>query len=545
MINSKTLKAISSKLLPFGEVGRGSIHFVGIILLATALPLSMFLMSVSQIILLGNWIVEGKLKEKFNALLKNKKALSIISIYLLHLIGLLFTSNFQYALDDLRIKLPLLILPIIFATSPKLSSRQLYLVFSFFIASIAVVTAMAMYRYMHINPTDNPDSRDLITSISHIRFGLMIAIALFILAKCIVEKNTGTSSAFYRKPMFGLLLLWFICFLFISEAITAIVLAIITLIVLASIFIFQQKKLSYKLASCVIILSIPLIIASYLQSTYKKWFIPEPIHIETLEKQTALGNLYHHNPSMNEVENGQYVQLYVCMKEMREEWNKRSKIDFDAKDKKGQSTQLTLLRFLTSKNYRKDAEGVKSLSGDEVIAIENGTANVMYMNKSSFSARVHQILWEINMFRQDGNPNAHSLLQRIEYMKAAMGIIRQHPIIGVGTGDVRDAFHRYYEESNSRLWPQWRHRAHNQYLSMGVAFGAIGMVWFVLCLVYPLSYSIARNNLVYITFFVIISFSMLSEDTLETQAGVTLFAFFQCLLLLASEGEDDSRNTSS
>ena len=35
----------------------------------------------------------------------------------------------------------------------------------------------------------------------------------------------------------------------------------------------------------------------------------------------------------------------------------------------------------------------------------------------------------------------------------------------------------------------------------------------------------------YLVFFLIMVFSMLSDDTLETQAGATLFAFFMAFLL--------------
>lgn len=509
------------------------IYFAGIILLGIGLPLSMFIMSISQFILLGNWMIEGRIKEKMQSFLTNKVALSIVSIFLLHLIGLLYTTNFQFALQDLRIKLPLLILPIIFSSSPKLSIKQLYTVFYFFIAGIGTGTLIAMYNYTQIDIAENPDARDLITSISHIRFSLMLALAIFMLAKFIMEKNEPIQHSLAIKFLFGVLLLWFVSFMVILEAITGFAVTVITITVLAGIFVFRQKKRMYSILGLVVIVGIPLSIAYYLHHLYKQWFIPTSINITMLDEHTANGNLYKHEPTINAIENGNYVDIYVCEKELQKEWEKKSSIPFYSKDTKNQYIRITIMRFLTSKDLRKDSLGLNTLSDKEIKAIENGTANVMYMNRSSFKARVHQILWEVNMFMQNGNPNAHSLLQRIEYMKAALALLKKHPLIGVGTGDIRDAFNQHYDETESRLKPEWRNRTHNQYLSMGVAFGLLGMLWFILVLIYPLCYSDVRKDFFYIVFFTIIVSSMLTEDTLETQAGITFFVFFQCLLLLS------------
>lgn len=509
------------------------IYFGGIILLAIGLPTSMFLMSIAQFILMGNWIAEGRIKEKLQIFFKNTIALSIVSIFFLHLIGLLHTTNFNYALDDLRIKLPILILPLLFSTFAPLSAKQFYIVLYFFIASIVVGTAIGMYRYMHINAIDNTNIRDLITSVSHIRFGLMLSLSIFILGKFIIDEKSPVPHSLAIKLLFTAIIIWFTTFLFLMEAMTGIIISLSVIMVLIFLLVFKQTNTVYKYTGMALLVSIPLSITACLHYKYNQWFVPKPVDVSLLDKNTAQGNPYQHMQEPFNVENGNYVGMYVCQEELAEEWNKRSNINFDGRDHKNQSLKTTLMRFLTSKGLRKDASGVLSLSADEIKAIENGTANVMYLNKFGFQARIHQLLWEVNILVYNGDPNAHSLLQRIEYVKAAIGLIQQNPLVGVGTGDVPDAFIQYYEETNSRLWPEWRHRAHNQFLSFAIAFGIIGMLWFILVLFYPFYFAFARNNFFFIVFFVIISLSMLSEDTLETQAGVTLFTFFICLFLLS------------
>lgn len=89
------------------------VYIFGICLLAASVPLSRFMMSVAQFILLGNWLLEGNLKHKFKVFFANKPALLISSIYLLHFAGLFFTTDWDYAIKDLRTKVPLLLLPLL------------------------------------------------------------------------------------------------------------------------------------------------------------------------------------------------------------------------------------------------------------------------------------------------------------------------------------------------------------------------------------------------------------------------------------------------
>ena len=103
-----------------------TIYYFSVILLAASLPLSIYTTSVAEILLLVNWIAEGKYLQKWEIIKRRKSVIFLISIYFLHILGLIYTElfNFEYALHDLRIKLPLLILPIIFASTPAFKEKQ-------------------------------------------------------------------------------------------------------------------------------------------------------------------------------------------------------------------------------------------------------------------------------------------------------------------------------------------------------------------------------------------------------------------------------------
>jgi O-antigen ligase len=119
-------------------------------------------------------------------------------------------------------------------------------------------------------------------------------------------------------------------------------------------------------------------------------------------------------------------------------------------------------------------------------------------------------------------------------------IIAQHPVIGIGTGDLPQAFEDQYKKMNSNLSTQNRLRSHNQYLSIAVAFGVIGLAWFVFVMFYPGIITRNFNNYFYVIFWIIFMASMLTEDTIESQEGVTFYALFTALMLLGREKTESS-----
>jgi hypothetical protein len=256
-----------------------------------------------------------------------------------------------------------------------------------------------------------------------------------------------------------------------------------------------------------------------------------------LEKTTRKGNIYEHNFNIYGIENGNYIGLYVCNKELAEEWTKRSKINYDSTDARKQEIKITLIRFLNSKGLRKDAEGIKALSDKEIKAIEKGIANYLYMNEFSIKSRIYMILFEFNNYAISGTTKGYSIIQRFELWKAAIGIIKQNFWIGVGTGDMVDAYQNQLTIMNSDLKNQ-KIRSHNQYLSIFSAFGVIGLITFLISYIYPAIYSKSFNKFLFVSFFLIASLSMINEDTIETQTGVTFFAFFYLLFIFLNPKEN-------
>lgn len=511
-----------------------------LILLVVSLPLSEFGMSLSQFLLLGFWLYEGSNDQKntvlqhFSALgenfirkiklvISNKALMAFIAIYLLHIFGLVYTEDLVYGLKDVRVKLPLLTLPIFLATMKPLSNRQVIVLLSCFVLAVIAGSIASIYTLLSKNIND---PREISIFISHIRFALFISFSIFILAYFVFNKVLHTRLTLILSVC-GMI--WLIVFLFILKSLTGIMITGILVLVVTSFILFKRKALIIPTLS---ILGI-IVIGSwfYIKDVFDDLTVAEKINWQQIEKYTAQGNAYKHDTISYGIENGTYVGMYLSIPELRESWNLRSKIAFDSLDHQKQVLKYTLIRFLHSKGYKKDAEGVNLLTKEEIKQIENGIANANYLDNFSIRSKVDQLLQGYKNYKTENDPNASSFMQRIEYWKTSIWLIKHKPIFGYGTGDTKNAFKEAYDITNSKLLPEFRHRSHNQFLAITIAFGVLGIVVFLLGMLYPSIVLGGYKNYYFLIFFFIVTFSFLTEDTLETQAGATFFALFSSLLL--------------
>ena len=254
---------------------------------------------------------------------------------------------------------------------------------------------------------------------------------------------------------------------------------------------------------------------------------------------TPRGNAYYHDLKSTFKENGNFIWLNVCDVELEVAWNKRSSIKYTDNDAKGNPLQTTLIRFLSSKNLSKDFDGMAALTEDEIKAIERGVSNVNYQNLSNVGSRIQQTFWEIDLYKATGDANGHSLTQRFEYWKASWNVIKQNWLVGAGTGDLEKELFAEYDKMHSKLAIEYRLHPHNQFLSIALCFGIVGLLWFLFSLFYPMIKLKKHHDFLYLAFFIILICSFFTEDTLETQAGVTFYAFLNSFMLFVFRNKED------
>ena len=499
-------------------------------MMAASLTLSPFLMSVSQFLLLIVWLFTGDpVKEKFQRFIHNRIAVLLVSLYLLHVVGLVYTSDFAYAFKDLKVKLPLLAFPIILSSVKPLDKKHSDWLMLVYVMGVFAATCISFIAYLK---HDYGDIREISRFISHIRFCLNIVLVVGIIAYYLFSR----SAPWWEKLLQAVLIVWFLYQLYIFESISG-YLTLIGMVAasLAYVLFSRVHSAVWRTTFLIVIIGTPLIAGFFGYRFVSSRLNPPVVDFAKLEKKTAQGNYYWHDTIAFPVEDGKYIGLYFCRPEMRAAWNSRSTLDYDGLTLNGENLEATLARYLTSKDLRKDAEGIAALTDQDIENVEHGIANYVNWSHPGMYARLSSTLFEYGLYKRNNYPNGGSLSQRLEYTKASFYLIKKHPIFGVGTGDIPSAYMQAYDELQSPLQQEFRHKAHNQYLSLTVGFGIVGLLLFLIVLLYPYLSSKRHRSYLYTVFLIILLISMLPEDTIETQAGASWFAFFNTLLIFASQ----------
>lgn len=491
------------------------------------MPLWNLGMSLGQFVMAGGWLLAGNLKARLTQTFRQPVFWLLISLFLLHVIGLWNTSDVHYGAKDIKVKLPLLLMPLLLLAGPPLSVKQLRITLHFLFAGVLVSSLTGWAVYMGWTGVEVNDFRSLSIFISHIRLSLLMDVCIVLC--CYFSFHAASLPG---KILYMAFAGWCCYFLLLLQSITGISLLLLVFAAAVGFYGLKNKKRSVHIGATLFLLL--FLFGGW--KGYEYVFIQsiQPIKTETaiLPTHTAKGNAYQNDRKRQDIEDGRLVWRQYNELEIDTAWMKRSARRVWDLDQQGHMQLVTLMRYLTAKNLKKDAEGVALLTEQDVLLIEKGfptPASVAGKNKLVY--RLKEMAAEYRNYYYNGDANGHSFAQRLEYWKAAKNIIAQHPLTGVGTGDVPAAFQSMYVEMKSTLSDQWRLRAHNQYLSLGVAFGWPGILLFLFVLFYCFRLGWQRSDFIYLAFLLIALGSFFNEDTLETQAGVTFFAFLNAFFL--------------
>lgn len=128
------------------------IYYFITLLIAFFLPLNKKIIPILIIILVINWLIEGNFKEKFAQAKNTSLAVLFGSLYIIHVIGLLYSDNIDFAMFDLEIKLSILIFPLLFFTSPTFDQKKIQkILFSFIFGcflAFLICISRALYLYV-------------------------------------------------------------------------------------------------------------------------------------------------------------------------------------------------------------------------------------------------------------------------------------------------------------------------------------------------------------------------------------------------------------
>lgn len=486
--------------------------------LAFGMPNLNILMSIGVILLFATWLVSPGIKKGVAAFSENKVAVFLAGLFVLHIVWLINTSDFDYALNDLRIKIPLLVLPLVLGSIP-ITRKQVKIIFLALSLGVWFATISAYFRYFQL-PEGIADYRQIVHGVSHIRLSLLMVTLTMAILYFWKELST------FWKVYGAACIINTVLFFNTLQSATGIVILAILLCAFATYTALKsgQKKAIFTTLA-VLILGVGAFLF-YSVNYYNDYFVAKPMELP-VDTKTDRGNEYVTIGDAEVIENGQRIYAFLANDEMIEAWNERSDIKM-LSDTDDETLYTTLIRYLTSKGLRKDYAGVMALSDQDLRNIENGYPNEIYANESGLKLRFHSFMFGLHVYSATGNASGASFFQRILFWEVAWNVIKQNVAFGVGTGDVKNAIQTMHQEMHPELDKRYWLRAHNQFLTFFVSFGILGFAYFIGLFAY--AFRVRRSNALMLAFLTIAFISCLTEDTLETQAGVTFFAFFFSLL---------------
>lgn len=506
------------------------LRLTAFVILTVGICLHNTLMSIGAIWVISNWLIEADFKNYWQKFKQSPTIWFLLGILVLGLFSLLWSDDVAYGAKDLGRKMPFFAIPFAVGLGKPVEKKIIYFLLYVFIGILLLTSSINYYRFFHVLEGQH-DLREMSYFISHVRFSVVVVIGVFASIYLLIKRKGP-------KVLWVISIIWLSYYTFQAQILNGYVIFVVLLIFSIGYLFKKLKSVKWK----VIVASGSLLVAfsavwvlSSIISTYSSH---EEVKLEDLDLLTENGRPYLHELEMRQRENGHLVWIYLQQEEVESEWNKRSKFEYMSKDEHEQPMFGNIIRYMTSMNLRKDSVGVWALSETDIQKIENGATSIQ--NKLTFTAKVHEFMHQYELYESGGDPNNHSLLQRLEHLKIAKAIVQDHFFFGVGIGDVPAVFNQQYEHSGSQLQDQRRMRSHNQYLTIWISHGILGPILLLGMLIFPLFKRKSKDYFHWVIFLTLL-FSLFFQDMLETQAGVSIFGFFYALTVYKED--ESSRNS--
>lgn len=144
---------------------------------------------------------------------------------------------------------------------------------------------------------------------------------------------------------------------------------------------------------------------------------------------------------------------------------------------------------------------------------------IIYM--PNFNTRFKELITTSTYLEIDRN-NSSSI--RIAINSCTFDLIEKSWFFGYGIGDVQGKLNNCYE-SKSIILLEKQHNTHNQYFSVWLGTGVLGLIAFIYILLFNFKLAKNNNDLLFLSLLILFSLNFLTENILERQSGVIIFAF--------------------
>jgi O-antigen ligase len=106
-----------------------------------------------------------------------------------------------------------------------------------------------------------------------------------------------------------------------------------------------------------------------------------------------------------------------------------------------------------------------------------------YQWAPTFQTRINEAAKEARDYRLQARPGETSIGSRLHFWKRSAEWMREHPLLGAGTGGWAEAFYEATEGDDAFMHNRARNHPHNEYVHLTVQLGPLGLMLFVALLV--------------------------------------------------------------
>lgn len=157
-----------------------------------------------------------------------------------------------------------------------------------------------------------------------------------------------------------------------------------------------------------------------------------------------------------------------------------------------------------------------------IMAIVLAGVSVKYV--PTVKNKIGYMRYSLEKFKNKDNIRHLSDSRRLGSIYAGLSLMQQHPMLGVGIGDIMDETNNYLEEHYPAL-TELELLPHNQFILTGASCGILLMLVFIMVCLLPLLYAKGYSDLLVLGTHLIFLSSFMVEHTLESQIGVAAYSF--------------------
>ncbi|MFT4781852.1 MAG: O-antigen ligase [Pseudohongiellaceae bacterium] len=167
----------------------------------------------------------------------------------------------------------------------------------------------------------------------------------------------------------------------------------------------------------------------------------------------------------------------------------------------------------------------KAIGNTKLILLASVLITFSFFFKDKISIRLGEVFAKTS-FEEVDIENSTSM--RFAIYECVVEDIKQSPITGYGIGDGYDLIATCLKDKHNIVFKDSKQKknAHNQYLGIWHYAGGLGLLLFMIQLLIYFVKAISSKNMLFVQLVLFFSILMLTENILDRQTGVLLFALF-------------------